>query len=471
MIKVLIGGSPCTHWSIAQKNNRETKAEGIGWELFKNYLIAKEKFKPDFFLYENNKSAARAIREQISLELEVPLQYINSALVSAQNRQRFYAHNIPNVPQPEDRGILLRDILESGIVDREKAYCLDAHYHNIGNETFNDINSYVNFAKRQIVAEPVCVAQRGIYESTGNRSVKIEGDNIIQVYEAREDGKTNTLITVSKDNMIAEPIRIGTIENEAINQDYDSKQYRVYSPDGKATTLCGQGGGLGAKTGLYATPIECYELDDEYFKGGFGEEQKPNLIGKIVCNNSSRNGSQPAQGTRIYSPNGKAICMDADSRKYIIDKADGTHRPIYEVKDGLITIKGKQYPIKLVDGYYIIRKLTVTECCRLQTLPDDYCRAVSPSQGYKGLGNGWTAEVIIHILKHMNIPLDEEIIVLSMYDGIGTGRYCFDKLGYKNIKYYAYEIDKYAMQIAMSNYPDIIQYGDAFQVREDSWKL
>lgn len=80
-------------------------------------------------------------------------------------------------------------------------------------------------------------------------------------------------------------------------------------------------------------------------------------------------------------------------------------------------------------------------------------------------------QVIIHILKHMNIPLDEEIVVLSMYDGIGTGRYCFDKMGYKNIKYFAYEIDKYPIQVAMSNYPDIIQCGDAFQVREADWKL
>lgn len=71
MIKLLLGGSPCTYWSIAQKNNRETKADGIGWELFKNYLIAKEKFKPDFFLYENNKSASSAIKEQIRRELGV----------------------------------------------------------------------------------------------------------------------------------------------------------------------------------------------------------------------------------------------------------------------------------------------------------------------------------------------------------------------------------------------------------------
>lgn len=71
MIKLLIGGSPCTYWSIAQKNNRETEPSGLGWELFKNYLIAKEKFKPDFFLYENNKSAAKAIKEQIKKEFGV----------------------------------------------------------------------------------------------------------------------------------------------------------------------------------------------------------------------------------------------------------------------------------------------------------------------------------------------------------------------------------------------------------------
>lgn len=65
MIKLLIGGSPCTYWSIAQKNNRETVPSGMGWELFKNYLIAKEKFAPDFFLYENNVSAHENIKREI----------------------------------------------------------------------------------------------------------------------------------------------------------------------------------------------------------------------------------------------------------------------------------------------------------------------------------------------------------------------------------------------------------------------
>ena len=446
MKRILIGGSPCTHWSIAQKNNRETEPQGEGWELFKNYLIAKEKFKPDFFLYENNKSAAQPIKDQISRELETPLQYINSALVSAQNRQRFYAHNIPNVSQPEDRGILLKDILESGVVDREKSYCLK---HQAGNarDYFKKHHTQIAFEPIQhgnpryllknfktgeqranaltascykgigtdgmiTVAEPVCVAQRGIYESTGKRSTKVEGDKIMQVYEAREDGKTNALTTVQKDNAVAVPIKVGEIGK-------GGQGNRIYSVGGKSVSQTATSGGIGSNTGLYAIPVVFVE------------------------------------GTP----------------KKAISLADGKEYPVYEVRNGLITIKDKEYPIKLADGFYIIRKLTVTECCRLQTMPDDYCRAVSATQAYKGLGNGWTAEVIIHILKHMNIPLDEEIIILSMYDGIGTGRYCFDKMGYKNIKYYAYEIDKYAMQVAMSNYDDIIQCGDAFDVRSENWSF
>jgi len=98
---------------------------------------------------------------------------------------------------------------------------------------------------------------------------------------------------------------------------------------------------------------------------------------------------------------------------------------------------------------------------------------VSSTQRYKALGNGWTAEVIIHLLNGAlkDVPRDEEIVVLSMYDGIATGRYCLDKMGFTNVKYYAYEIDKYAIKIAMKNYPDIIQCGDAFAVREDDWEI
>lgn len=397
MIKLLIGGSPCTRWSIAQKNNRETEPEGLGWELFKNYLIAKEKFKPDFFLYENNKSAAQAIKDQISRELGVDLMHINSALVSAHNRQRFYAFNW-EVEQPQDRRILLRDILESGedLTQNEKEYCLTASYN--GAVAWNTLER----AQRTMVAERIpCYG------------VENKSRPLSAIYAHKGSGEGSLAFDAFPDNpnkqvfdYVAEPVRIGTIESAANNKDFDSQQYRVYSPDGKSVTLCGNGGGVGAKTGLYAVPA-------------------------------------------------------------------AKNKSIYEVKDGLITIKGKQYPIKLADGYYIIRKLTVKECCRLQTMPDDYCRAVSNAQAYKGLGNGWTAEVIIHILNGAlkDVPRDEEIIVLSMYDGIGTGRYCLDKMGFTNVKYYAYEIDEHVKKIAMSNYPDIIQCGDAFDLRHPDWTI
>lgn len=105
-MKLLIGGSPCTFWTIANMRGRETEPSGLGWELFKNYLIAKEKFKPDYFLYENNVSANSSIKRTIKEVLNVydesnlflvnnrgsGVRYveIDSALVSCQHRKRFY---------------------------------------------------------------------------------------------------------------------------------------------------------------------------------------------------------------------------------------------------------------------------------------------------------------------------------------------------------------------------------------------
>lgn len=395
-IKILLGGSPCTYWSIAQTKNRETEPSGLGWELFENYLIAKEKFKPDFFLYENNVSASKPIKGEIKKRFKVgdgENHYIeiNSALVSAQNRKRFYVHNCGNVRQPDDRGGILRDILETGsVVEKEKAYALT---HIQGNA-----RDYFKRHHTNIAFEPVAVAMRGRYGKDGQ---------IEQHFEARTDQKGNALTTTTKNSYVAEPIRIGDIGTTA-------QAHRVYSCDGKSVSLKAGAGGQGGKTGLYICPL-----------------------------------------------------FNNDKKILIFDK------PIYKVENGYITVNQEQYPIKLKDGYYIIRPLTVKECCRLQTLPDDYCRAVSKTQAYKGLGNGWTSEVIIHILNGAlkDVPRDEKICVLSMYDGIGTGRYCLDKMGFTNVEYHAFEIDKYAMQIAQSNYPDIIEHGDAYQVRNDSFEL
>ena len=97
-----------------------------------------------------------------------------------------------------------------------------------------------------------------------------------------------------------------------------------------------------------------------------------------------------------------AIEFDDEGRPIKAIGKDGKEITIYEVRDGKITIKGKQYPIKLKDGFYIIRKLTVSECKRLQTVPEWYEFPVSNSQAYKMLGNGWTCEVIAHLIRSCN---------------------------------------------------------------------
>ena len=91
--------------------------------------------------------------------------------------------------------------------------------------------------------------------------------------------------------------------------------------------------------------------------------------------------------------------FDNDIPIKAVSGADGKTYKVYEVKDGQITIKNKQYPIKLIDGYYIIRKLTVSECKRLQNVPEWYQFPVSDTQSYKLLGNGWTCNVITHLIK------------------------------------------------------------------------
>ncbi len=437
-MKLLLGGSPCTHWSIAQTRNRETQPEGLGWELFRNYLIAKERYGPDFYLYENNKSMAPAIRAQITAELGVEPILINSALVSAQSRQRLYWTNIPGVELPEDRGIVLLDILESGLPLREKGYTLDANYYKGGAAPLKHQSG-----KRLIVAEPVNVTTDGKAQCLRATYYK--------------DGIRNMVgNTVDRKTCVATPIRVGTIESGTGSE---GQEHRVYSASGKSKTLCGNGGGAGAKTGLYTVPTDCPALRvAEATAKGYTDILPGECVDLTMPNSKTRRGRAMRE---------KANCLTTSCQYY---QYCGTlDRPIYEVRNGQITIKGQQYPIKLMDGYYIIRKLTVRECMRLQTVPENFVFPVSDTQAYKMLGNGWTVDVIAHILSYCPGITVEPLEVLSMYDGMSCGHLALDKLGATILRYYATEIDKYAIKTTQTNFPDTIQLGDAFQVREDEW--
>lgn len=125
-IDLLIGGSPCQDLSIAKANREGLNGERSG--LFWKYVECLKKFKPKYFLLENNNSMPKEAKDTISEILGVKPIMINSSLVSAQLRKRLYWTNIPGVEQPKDKGILLADIIESGTVDREKALCLTRRY-------------------------------------------------------------------------------------------------------------------------------------------------------------------------------------------------------------------------------------------------------------------------------------------------------------------------------------------------------
>lgn len=409
MIKILLGGSPCTYWSIAQKNNRETEPSGMGWELFKNFLIAKEKFKPDYFLYENNVSAAQPIKDEIKKQLGVwdgtfftaqsNVRYIeiNSALVGAQNRKRFYVHNCGEVGQPKDRGILLKDVFGTAwnLIDNEKSYALTT---------------------RCVGAIPT------------------------------------------------EPIRVGAMPRPNGEQSTKCGAACILTK-GKGRVLIANGGGPRAKTGLYAFPLNTTENDKAHtIKAQYYKNSIANFI-----TNKGFDASAVAE-----SVTGKTVaeCISDSKPPKAYCCADGKIHTVYEVKDGEITIKGKQYPIKLPNGFYIIRKLTIPECRRLQTIPCWYKMPCSDSQNYKMLGNGWTIEVIKHILSYIpEIAKGEPIEVLSMYDGMSCGQIALKELGANVIRYYATEIDKYAIQTTQANFPNTIQLGDAFQVRNAEWGL
>lgn len=337
----LIGGSPCTYWSIAQHpDKRETVSSGLGWDLFSQYIRAIKEAKPKYFIYENNKSMSKDMRKAIDNAFGFDAILINSALVSAQNRNRLYwvgmrcedgTYKKVDISQPKDKGILLKDILG------------DAECVCVGTPNGKSYTLKAQYAKNS--------AQNAV----------IGG----QTYSATMCAK-----------------RIGDLPN---NQGIisGSQATRIYDIDAKSVNLVANGGGQGAKTGLYAVPI-C-----------------------VNSNSGDRNGkrSQPSRSDRLYSIYGKGTFVTTGfNSSIIIPIADNTIKEkVYRVENGIITIdiKGepRQYPVKLDDGYYIIRKLSVAECKRLQTVPEWYdFSVVSDTQAYKMLGNGWTCDVITHLI-------------------------------------------------------------------------
>ena len=308
-IDVIFCGSPCQGFSVAGKQlnfeHEQSKLFFTFLDIYKAIYTANPNVK---LLFENVKMKKEW--EQIILSKlqeinpKLKLHIIDSALVSAQRRVRMYITDI-EFDIPEDRGIILKDIIECGCVDRNKSYCLDANYWKGGN-----LKMYFEKSRRQLVFGDGC-HQVGIAD--------LKGYDIIK---------------------------------------------RVYSIHGKCPTLTTMQGG----------------------------HREP----KILCNSASITGrrldsngvrkdddtSLPIVQTLEVSDSGKSRCLSTLTKDTVVSPLP----------------KGR-YPDAYGEHKLHWRKLTVKECCRLQTLPDNYCKSVSNSQGYKMLGNGWNNETIKCILK------------------------------------------------------------------------
>lgn len=144
-VDLLIGGSPCQGFSFA---GRQLNFDDPRSKLFFEFVRILEEIKsynPNvFFLLENVKMKKES-QDIISNLLGVEPKPINSAWFSAHHRQRLYWTNI-EFDMPSDKGIYLKDIIESGYVDRDKSFCIDANYFKGGN-----LKQYFEKSRRQLV--------------------------------------------------------------------------------------------------------------------------------------------------------------------------------------------------------------------------------------------------------------------------------------------------------------------------------
>ena len=331
---ILHGGSPCQGFSFAGKQKGAStkckidittleqyltlKDDGFEFEgqsyLFWEYVRILRIVQPDVFLLENvimAKKWLNMFNDAIGVQ---PIK-INSALVSAQNRNRFYWTNIVNIEQPKDEGIVIADILEDDV---------DEKYFMSQKMTLRALS---NVRSRAFTKDK---------DKTGtllaNQS-KVSTDGLYHI--ANIDVKGHDLIK------------------------------RVYSTIGKSPTINTCTGGNREVKILDNIPT----LQQWREVGGTRVSYKKVFNSNIIIN-----------------ANGK---MDANKT--------GTLVATYYKRNGVENFGSCPFLFE----YPRVRKLTPTECERLQTVPDGYTSIVSNSQRYKMLGNGWTIKVIEHIYKSL----------------------------------------------------------------------
>lgn len=223
-IDIVIGGSPCQGFSFAGKqlNFNDPRSK-----LFFEFVRALREIKPKYFLLENVKMK-QEFQDVISEQLGVQPIEINSALVSAQNRKRLYWTNIPNVGQPADKGIMLKDIVHE---NADMDYAIGESWAKWFAE-----NGEFQCLKKYSAIDP----EKAI-TMTARQYASWNGNFIFETLNKYIVPFDKTLQILEKE---VEKGKVGFFRK-------DSQANRVYFIHDKAVCLCGDAGGGAAKMGQY----------------------------------------------------------------------------------------------------------------------------------------------------------------------------------------------------------------------------
>jgi DNA-cytosine methyltransferase len=385
-IDLIVGGSPCQGFSFAGK---QLAFDDPRSALFFEFIRMLKEVKPKYFLLENvrmKKEHMDVISQQVSevypecsngslFGIE-PIK-INSALVSAQNRNRLYWTNIPNIEQPEDVGLVLRDVLEDFLgkehndelnkmtTSDDKAFVLTASYQ--GAVAWNSIE------RRQRTMIPTYNTPKQV-----GTTADLKGFDIIKrVYS--ENGKSPTLTTMGGGHR--EPKVAVTSYKEVRTKEAKEERKRIRK-----------------ETGKDHTPFRAKELVPR--EDGKVGTLTPSLNKDHTISVKSMTEVRTPEANKIRREHIKETGKDWSPRhmRHLVERKDD--------KSNTITANtSKQHTIQIDQEKELTwRKLTPLECERLQTVPDNYTDGVSNTQRYKMLGNGMTVKVIEHILKNMEKP-------------------------------------------------------------------
>ena len=395
-IDLIVAGSPCQGFSFAGK---QLAFDDPRSALFFEFVRILKEVKPKYFLLENvrmKKEFQAVISEQISsiypecsngglFGIEPIL--INSALLSAQNRNRLYWTNIPNIEQPEDVGIVLRDVLEDNFVaDRDKSYCIDANYYKGGNP-----KNYFEKSRRQLVFDKefdkMTTKDGKSYALTATYQGAVAWNSI--------ERKQRTMVPTYNT-----PKQVGTA---ADLKGYDIIK-RVYSENGKSPTLTTMGGGHRepkvAVTSYREVRTKEAKEERKRIRKETGKDHTPFRAKELVPREDGKVGTLTPSLNKDHTISVKGGAIrgryndEGKTNQHLEVRKDAKSNAITTVQKDSIAVKEEELTW---------RKLTPLECERLQTVPDNYTDGVSNTQRYKMLGNGFTVRVIEHILKNMEV--------------------------------------------------------------------